>query len=169
MSKGIVTFRIKGIDDAIAAINKDMEGIADRITTKGFIRVGIYLRTSMENTSPLIPMDTGNLRASWFTTAKSSKGKQIDTGSGFSASTEGIKPEDKQAQATIVAKCRSIVHAAARPLMVFGFSANYAAPVHENTGNVKWKKAGSGPLFFQKALERGRQEIFSILAKSGRK
>lgn len=37
--------------------------------TAGMLRASAYIREDMERTPPLIPLDTGNLRASWFTSA----------------------------------------------------------------------------------------------------
>lgn len=51
------------------------------------------------------------------------------------------------------------------PVVVLGFTANYAAWVHELTddkakgGKVNWSRPGSGPKFFEKALERNHAAI----------
>ncbi|OFY64751.1 MAG: hypothetical protein A2Y71_06160 [Bacteroidetes bacterium RBG_13_42_15] len=51
----------------------------------------------------------------------------------------------------------------------FGFSANYAAFVHEMLDEVygkkiNWTRPGSGPKFFEKALDRNYNEILQIIA-----
>ena len=51
----------------------------------------------------------------------------------------------------------------------FGFNANYAAFVHEMLDEVygkeiNWSRPGSGPKFFEKALDRNHNEILQIIA-----
>ena len=51
----------------------------------------------------------------------------------------------------------------------FGFQANYAAFVHEMLDEVygkkiNWSRPGSGPKFFEKALDRNHDEILQIIA-----
>jgi len=48
--------------------------------------------------------------------------------------------------------------------LTFGFYQNYALWVHEMYGAVNWKKAGSGPGFFQAALNRNHDTILQIVA-----
>ena len=168
MKKGFSTFRIKGIDKVINELNKAMQEKKQRITIQGFIRVAIAIRRSMETNTPYIPRDTGNLRASWFTAIKGPSGKTNNKGIGYSATTQG-KVEDKQKQAAVVAQARTIVESSIQPLMIFGFSANYAAAVHEEKRQVEWKVQGSGPKFFQRALEREKGKILQILADSEKK
>ena len=45
----------------------------------------------------------------------------------------------------------------------FGFSANYAAYVHENLTATNWKRAGSGPKFFEAAIKRNTFKILLII------
>lgn len=164
---GLTTFRIDGIDNVINKINEKMKTIEGNISTKGFIRVAIAIRQSMEKNTPYIPRDTGNLRASWFTAIKSNTSTKME-GIGYNAGIKGVQQKDKQTQAAVVANSRAVVMASNKPLMVFGFAANYAAPVHEMTG-VNWKVPGSGPYFFQRALEREKENIITILANNAKK
>ena len=84
----------------------------------------------MEKTPPLIPLDTGNLRASWFTTTFR-KFKNLG--------------------------------------LILGFNANYAVFVHEMVDKgkgINWKRPGSGPKFFEAALNRNHKQILQIIAKN---
>ena len=51
--------------------------------------------------------------------------------------------------------------------IVFGFTANYAAYVHEMVGGeggaINWSRPGSGAKWFQAALGRNRKKILSII------
>jgi len=57
---------LKGMDIVLSNLNKEIKAIEGR-TMKGLIQGAIIIHTDMEKTPPLIPIDTGNLRASWFT------------------------------------------------------------------------------------------------------
>ena len=50
----------------------------------------------------------------------------------------------------------------------FGFYQNYALWVHEMYGAVKWSKPGSGPGFFQAALNRNHDNILQIVADNAK-
>ena len=54
------------VQDIMKNINRELDKIKGR-SMKGMIRAAIWLRRDMEYTPPLIPVDTGNLRSSWFT------------------------------------------------------------------------------------------------------
>jgi len=49
-------------------LNKKIQELSD-ITMSGLIKSAMLIRRDMEVTSPLTPVDTGNLRASFFTTS----------------------------------------------------------------------------------------------------
>ena len=54
------------LDKVIGNLNREIKKIEGR-SLKGLIRGSIIVRRSMDETEPLIPVDKGNLRASWFT------------------------------------------------------------------------------------------------------
>jgi len=74
---------IKGMDVVLANLNKEIAKIEVR-STVGLIDSAIVIRRDMDKTPPLIPLDTGNLRASWFTTSFR-KVKQFGLVLGFNA------------------------------------------------------------------------------------
>lgn len=50
------------------------------------------------------------------------------------------------------------------PFVVMGFTALYAAAVHEMIGeNINWNRPGSGAKFFEAALTRNKDEILNII------
>ena len=59
--------QILGLDKVGANLNKEILKIKGR-SMKGLIEAAAFIRRDMEQTDPKIPVDTGNLRASWFTT-----------------------------------------------------------------------------------------------------
>lgn len=60
--------RILGIEKVLANLTKEVKKIEGR-TLAGLIQGAAIVRADMDKTPPLIPIDTGNLRGSWFTTA----------------------------------------------------------------------------------------------------
>ena len=64
-------------------LNREIKGIENR-SMQGLIESSIIVRRDMDQTPPLIPVDTGNLRASWFTTPVR-KGTQQGLMVGFNA------------------------------------------------------------------------------------
>lgn len=59
---------LKGLDTVMANLNEAIKDIENR-SMKGLIEAAIIIRRDMDKTSPRIPVDTGNLRSSWFTTS----------------------------------------------------------------------------------------------------
>lgn len=64
--------QLKGIEKTVHNLNKEINKIRGR-NRKGLLRAAIYLRRRMDEISPMIPVDTGNLRSSWFTEPFGSK------------------------------------------------------------------------------------------------
>ena len=56
-------------------------------------------------------------------------------------------------------------HSLYGPVLLMGFTANYAVFVHENLDpTIEWKKKGSGPKFLEKALVRNHGKIIAAVA-----
>ena len=58
---------IKGFDICLSNINKAILAI-DEHSMEGLLLSAALIREDMDKTSPLIPIDVGNLRSSWFAT-----------------------------------------------------------------------------------------------------
>jgi len=72
--------QIKGMDKILRNLNKEINKIEGG-SMKGLIRAAIIVRRDMDKTHPLIPVDEGNLRGSWFTDPrKTSKGLSLRFG-----------------------------------------------------------------------------------------
>jgi len=57
---------LKGLNIIMKNLNKEIKGMKNR-SMSGLIQASILIRNDMDNTYPVIPVDTGNLRSSWFT------------------------------------------------------------------------------------------------------
>ena len=127
-------------------------------TMRGLILSAIEIRRDMEKTEPKIPIDTGNLRASFFTVTSNGKGQKKPSQafkgnkSGEMASHHDMVVAEKQADA----KTRT------EPTLIMGFSASYGVWVHEDM-EKKFKRPGSGPKFFEYAVNRNSKKVLQIL------
>lgn len=159
---------LHGIDEVMEELNRVLKHYKATLTNKGFIEVAIEIRRSTEANSPLTPLDTGNLRASWFTVIKG-KGEQ-DTGTFPLTKPEKVKKSELAFQRSVVAAMNVASNSINHPNMIFGYSANYAAAVHEmEGGDIKWNRAGSGPKWLERHLKIKKFEILKIMANNLRK
>ena len=160
------TVKLLGVDKMVKNLNKEVAAIEGR-TLKGMILAAIIIRRSMETTSPKIPIDLGNLRASFF----------IMTTEGELKDVEFKGPESSKLAAdhsSLVSSVKAVIAGTGYPVLIMGFSANYAVFVHENMearfyrpDAPKGKKGrpGSGPKFFEAAIQRNKKGTLEIIAK----
>lgn len=146
-------------------LNREIEGIRGR-TMKGLIRGAIIVRRAIDTESPSIPVDTGNLRQSWFVTTSKGNTK------------EGQNPEFKGKGAgkmsarhsSVVPNMQTLATSKGnknKPLLIMGFSANYATSVHENVG-THFRRPGSGAKFFESAIKNHEKEILDVIKKEAK-
>jgi len=64
---------VKGFDVVMRNLNAEIKAMKVR-AMKGLIEATIIIRRGTETQEPKIPVDTGNLRNSWFTTTNSFQG-----------------------------------------------------------------------------------------------
>ncbi len=100
-----------------------------------------YIRYDMDKTPPLIPIDTGNLRSSWFT-------RPVDETKGGNRSVYIIAGFGDKA-----------LNKKGEP---------YAVYVHEMTDDaygkkINWSRPGSGPKFLEYALKRNAKTVVKIV------
>ena len=145
---------LSGIDKVMGNLNKELEKLKKR-SMPGMIKAAIHIRRSMEDTPPLIPVDLGNLRASWFTVT--------GTGQDVGGTPQFIGEADHEADH---AAAKNMVQAKVigKPMVGMGFSAVYASAVHENT-TAKRQRPGSGGKFFESALKRDHATILKIVSE----
>jgi hypothetical protein len=160
---GIGNTKIKGFDEVMHNLNTEIEAIKNR-SMKGLIKSAIIIRRSMDKTPPLIPVKTGNLRASWFVVSA----KKIESASPeFIGNEAGKRTGEYNAS---VAEAQTVVSASGKDnlFLVIGFGANYAAPVHEmyGKGDIDWSRKNSGPKFFESAVKRNKNKIISTIQEN---
>ncbi len=151
--------RLKGLPKVLTNLNKKVQEIENG-TLAGLIRAGIIVRRSMDENVPKIPVDLGNLRASWFTVT--SKG----------AITVGRSPhfkKDKGGQLAnnhlrVINRSKESI-TGTNPSIMLGFSAAYALYVHEMIEAGNWKRPGAGAKFFEVALDSNTKEMLDVIRK----
>jgi hypothetical protein len=145
-------------------LNKEIKGIEGR-TMKGMIEAILPIRHDMEHTPPLIPVDTGNLRSSFFTVTS-----EGSVSHGMSPSFKG-KDSTKLTSnhATIKTTVAGRAKAAARkgPVVALGFSANYALAIHEGCGR-HFRRPGAGAGFFIQAIKRNKGNVLDAIRRNAR-
>jgi len=55
---------VTGLDKILRNLNSEIKNI-EGVSLRGLILAAAFIRRDMDQTSPLIPIDTGNLRSSW--------------------------------------------------------------------------------------------------------
>jgi hypothetical protein len=155
---------IKGFDEVMKNLNEEIQKIENR-SMQGLIKAAIVIRRDMDRTPPLIPIKTGNLRASWFVVT--AKGLKSDRPAFKALDTPRKTAELHSSYNTAVAEAQGIV-AGRTSFIVIGFGANYAAPVHEmyGKGEVEWTRTNSGPKFFESSVKRNSDKILRIIAEN---
>jgi len=157
-------FTLKGVEKVISRINKETRGLEDD-SMKGLIEAAIAIRRAMDTKSPTIPVDTGNLRQSFFvTTARS-------TPRGGSPRFQGRDSGKMASQhSTVVSSHQAKAAGKLYPVLFMGFSANYVLEVHEKLdANVNWNRGTSGPRFFQTHLEGEVDLVINLIQKHAKK
>ena len=152
---------IKGLDQVVANLNAAIKQI-EGTTLKGLLRGAIEIRRAMDKISPLIPVDTGNMRNSFFVVTF--KG-DVDQGA---SPTFVARPDIKNLATRLTSEHSSTLAEAKseisnRPVMVMlGFSAFYTACVHEMIG-ANFKRPDAGAKFFQAAFTNTAVRVLELI------
>lgn len=149
---------IKGIDKVLSNLNKEIQAIQER-SLKGLIIAGAEVLNDVDKTSPLIPVDLGNLRSSRFLVSKI--GTQNASPSFKNDRGDAAQLSYDHAQA--VADARSAISGIRMPVVILGYSANYSIPVHEREDVKNWSRPGSGPKFLEASLKRNKAKILQTI------
>lgn len=163
---------VKGLDIVMANLQKELALIKNK-TAEGLIRAGVDIRRETEKTPPLTPIDLGNLRASWFLV--SAQGSEPDP-LGYSGDFKNrpgkkmqIKASELKAEHTsAIAESKAIASQVKDPIVIMGYSANYAMWVHEiikRFPQTKFSRPGSGAKWLEAAIKNNRNKIVETVGK----
>jgi hypothetical protein len=146
--------RLFGVREVRAALNAKLLAIKAG-TMEGLLIAAAHIKNDMEVTPPVIPVDTGSLRAAFkiekFPEYRITKaGARIDAVQIGWPDTQIQKTDPKTGKSKMVD--------------------NYAAYVHEMTsppyGDINWSRPNSGPKFFEYALKRNAPVIVQIIKQT---
>ena len=146
--------KIIGIDRTIQALNAEILDIRGD-TTRGLIESGLLIkREALKQT----PVDQGNLRGSAYVVSK----KSISAPGGFKGDDSGELQQDysavtRQAKADAAANDNKGI-----PVVFVGFSARYAAIVHEAVGAV-FQRPEAKAKFLEDAIKANVSKIIKII------
>lgn len=164
--KNIQRGKLEGLKEVMSNLHSEIEKI-EGYTMKGLIRSVIRIRRTMDKQSPLIPIDKGNLRASWFTVTGHSWHVNMEEAAPIAA--VKFRGEDAGALALEHSQVISEMKAQAgdRLIVYYGFSANYAMWVHELMG-ATYSRPGSGPKFLEASIKSNQGMILKELYNSAK-
>jgi hypothetical protein len=166
-----MTVILTGIEEVMANLDIQVKRIHGK-TMKGLIKAAMHI---WRETQPMVPVDYGNLRASFFITS------YISTTQGQAPSFKGEEAGELttgHSNALSTGKSYSAAQGPWAPTVVLGFSAYYAWFVHENVDAdfTKPKIATSGPnkgkgfrrpqaqaKFFEKGIKKATDGVAQIL------
>jgi len=150
--------RLFGVREVKAALNAKLLAIKGG-TMKGLLIAATHIKEDMEVTPPVIPVDTGALRAAFKIIPKSA---YRTTKAGVQVDAVELGWPDTQILKKIKDKNGKVISSK----MVD----NYAAYVHEMTsppyGDINWSRPNSGPKFFEYALKRNAPVIVQIIKQT---
>lgn len=154
---------IKGMDKVLRNLNREVAKIKGA-TVKGMLRGAAIIRKAMDNTPPLIPVDTGAMRSSWFivtSNAAQVAGKQTKFDRRPSLEAR-MTDEHALAVSSAIESVRG-----KEPAIAFGFSAFYVDYVHENI-DASFKRPGAGAKFFEAAIKNTLPQVRTVIRSEAR-
>ena len=160
---------IKGLQQVMTNLHIQIKGIEAR-SVKGLVESSLLIRRETETISPITPVDLGNLRASYFTVASTGIVNVSDTGNfrNKPGSKKPIAAKLKTDHASVIAESNARVKSNKKKAMVsFGYTANYAAAVHEKR-DAEFQRPGAGPKWFEAAIKRNKKQIVELIKKNAK-
>lgn len=143
-------------------LNREVRKIEDR-TVEGMKEGAKIVMESTEETPPLNPVDTGNLRRSRFIV--SSDGKIV---MGKSPTFVNASGRDAQYMTShhnrALMKYRMAAESRNQHTVIMGYTAHYAVVVHEDF-DLDFKRPGAGNKFLSASLKRNRQEVIDAIKR----
>ena len=135
----------------------------------GLIHAQAKIHDDMESVSPRVPQDLKNLTNSYF--CVDSDGNIIEGSSpNFdNARKDSARMQMEHTSFVTMHRYESMLKKTTGVNVIFGFTAYYAALVHEMVASssgkpINWTRPGSGPKFFEAAVKRN-SNIINVIAK----
>jgi hypothetical protein len=161
---------IRGLAEVEVELNKQI-ALLEKTTMAGMMKSAAFIRNDTERTPTKTPADYWNLVSSWFvvTAAKAvpadkfTKGFKDNPVRKISAGTFASWHSAAITEGQSLMKTQSFGR---HKTLMMGYSAHYAAAVHENIGAKNWTRGGSGPKWLEESFKRNAQKILQIIKES---
>ena len=163
---------IKGFEEVMRNLNKALMQVEGG-TLRGLLLAAAFIRKETERNPPLTPVDTGNLRASWFTV--SSKGRSYQVKDKFGMVIREVREggathfkgdnasQMAQEHSTMINQAQGTIKGDDSVIrVIMGYTANYAMYVHENV-TANFKRPQSGAKWLEAAIKRNQWQILQIV------
>jgi hypothetical protein len=155
--------RVTGLQEVTKNLRKQIAEI-EGATLKGLIRGAILIIRDAEKTSPVTPVDSGNLRASRFVVT--SKGASpVGRSPSFDGPNKGKLESDHN---SVTSKSQGEAKAAGGPSIVLGYTAFYATYVHERVG-VNFQRPGAGAKWLEAAIKRNEVKVLDVIREEAKR
>ena len=157
-------FKIKGMKKLMRNFNTEVQGIQGRSLAGMINAVIIVQRDSYEG----VPIDLSNLAHSWFSVTYKTKGNVTPDLGSFKGEEASAMRSEHQNVIQALEQFASRVGSASAPVMIYGYTANYAAWVHENNADAKFKRPKAHARWFYLSIQRKRSEMLEAIRQSAR-
>jgi hypothetical protein len=164
---------LKGLDEVMQNLNKEIQAIEGR-TSAGLIAASVVIQRASVKENPRVPVDTSNLEHSFF---RATKKGQLGSSKGFTGEDAGKMASE---HSSAITEATAIAKMYPGPLLILGYSANYAGFVHENMeadftsarmvydrktheATIKERRSGAGPKFLEAHIIAKKSEVLQII------
>ena len=151
----------QGLPAVVHNLNAQIMKIQGR-TLLGLIRGAAIIKATMDSTPPTIPVDTGNMRHSWFIVTnnggvRAGRNPTFVPGPYNDRDIGRLNTDHSKAIAEAVSMIKG-----KEPAVALGFSAYYSQWVHENVG-AHFTKPGSGAKFFEAGIKNSTRRVLMVI------
>lgn len=136
-----------GLEDVTDALQRRLKARGQELTYKGLVRAGLLI---CRDAVKMAPIDTSNLRQSAYVIGKQSNGNVQKRQGAKGHIARGVN-EVAHVQAEYMSEAADLFSSRYDIAVQVGFTASYAAAVHEGDPTFNWNKGG--PQFLQKSVQ----------------
>jgi hypothetical protein len=153
--------KVTGLQTVLKNLNREIEAM-ERASVRGLYRGGLLIQRTAQTNSPVV---TGNLRASGYT---------VTVGAGFAGGKmPAFKGKNKnklgRAHVAEVLDANGALSKTNGPQCIVGFTAAYAAFVHENPNAGRGKAAAGKPIYKRRSEVGGAKFLERSVAENQKK
>lgn len=152
----------KQVKRYVRYLNREVEKIENR-TVEGMKEGAEIVMEDTEETPPLNPLDTGNLRRSRFIVSSDGEITMGKSPTFVDASGRDAQYMTSHHNRALM-KYRMAAQSQNRHTVIMGYSAHYAVVVHEDF-DLDFQRPGAGNKFFGASLKRNRERVIEAIKR----